>query len=95
MAILLTYDIGHSHTLVKQTLLEAGYREALSASNSQTRESGTIYLPNTTLYHPIRTKEAAYTDLQAAVVRHGTSIERCLIVTMASPNDYYGTMTTV
>lgn len=95
MAILLTYDINHSHSLVKQTLLDAGYREALAAQNPQTGASGAIYLPNTTVYHVFRSKEVAYADLQAAAARHGVLIERCLIVTMASNTDYYGTLTTV
>ena len=95
MAILLAYDINHSHSLVKQALLDAGYREALAAQNAQTGATGAIYLPNTTVYHVFRSKEAAYTDLQAVTARHGVKIERCLIVTMASSTDYYGLMTMV
>lgn len=47
MRVLISYDISHGHTEVKQLLLETGFHDAWETPNKEVHN-----LPNTTLWHP-------------------------------------------
>ncbi|NOJ91004.1 hypothetical protein [Myxococcus xanthus] len=75
---LITYDLQHSHTAVKQHLLKKGFYEAIRLPDGTTLE-----LPNTTLLVEADSAKAAgelfLKETRAATLSIGSNVQRYLV----------------
>ncbi|PQJ10790.1 hypothetical protein CJD36_012535 [Flavipsychrobacter stenotrophus] len=84
MNTLITYDIVENihkeakQTQVKETMKANGYLDHFTKSGDST--NAVHYLPNTSLVKIDTTPEQAKIDLDAAVKKHGATLERCFAV---------------
>ncbi len=72
MATIITYDLANKHTEVKEAMYALGY------ANRFYYETKYIYLPNTTLYHEIKTAATSRDELMAVCARLNANLERCV-----------------
>lgn len=83
MDIIITYDIEEKtssdsgkDTAVKKAMKANGYFDYFIIKDSTTRENGTYYLPNTTLWKKDITSAIAKADLLKAAKDNGAVVER-------------------
>ncbi len=81
MATVITYDIPDKHVEFKKMMFELGYKDQIPV----TQNCKVIYLPNTTLYHQLKSAEAARDDAKAICAKLRVKLERC-IATQWGPN---------
>jgi hypothetical protein len=72
MGIIITYDVPSKHVELKKEMFSRGYKDRIS------EDSGTIYLPNTTLYHPGKTSSQARDEMILISKNIGINLERCV-----------------
>ncbi|MCS3556935.1 MULTISPECIES: hypothetical protein [unclassified Sphingobacterium] len=73
MAIIITYDIPSKHPEFKEKMFLLGYKESIPNNNC-----GTLYFPNTTLYHATKTATSAKDDAQSIATQLGITLDRCI-----------------
>lgn len=83
MDIVITYDIEEKagsgsgkDTAVKNAMKANGYFDYFVVKDSTTRQNGTYYLPNTTLWKKDISAATAKTDLLKAAKDNGAVVER-------------------
>jgi hypothetical protein len=80
MASVVTYDIPSKHVDFKKLMFQFGYKDQIAGTTCKV-----IYFPNTTLYHPDKSAEAAREDARSVATKLGVILERC-IATQWGPN---------
>ena len=73
--VLMTYDINHSHSEVKNALLQMGYQDFWIDRWSTRRD-----LPNTTVKHKAKSTDQAINDLRAAARNAGVTLQKAVAV---------------
>ncbi|HEY4193934.1 MAG TPA: hypothetical protein VGM63_00245 [Mucilaginibacter sp.] len=76
MAIIVTYDVPVKHVALKQLLFSRGYTDTIS--HFQDGKYLTIYLPNTTLFHPLKTSTQGRQDIKECSATLQIKLERCI-----------------
>jgi hypothetical protein len=79
MAIIITYDVPSKHVDLKAAMKKQGYVDQIP------HDGKSIYLPNTTLYHPTKKAEQAREDVKQACVQLNVKLERC-VSTQSGPD---------
>lgn len=79
MAIIVTYDVPSKHVELKTAMKKLGYTDLIP------HDGKSIYLPNTTLYHPNKNAEQAREDVKQSCVQLHVKLERC-VSTQWGPN---------
>lgn len=74
MESIITYDISDKHTEFKNEMKLLGYQDKIKGEEN----CKWIYLPNTTLYHPIKTPVEARTDAKKIKNDLKIELERCI-----------------
>jgi hypothetical protein len=70
--VIITYDLPSHHSVVKNSMKQLGYRDTLAGG------SGTVYLPNTTLWKPNATPKEAIDNLLGICDQLHVSAERAI-----------------
>jgi len=73
MSVIITYDIPTKHREFKEKMFELGYKDSIPNATC-----GTIYFPNTTLYHASKTAATSRDEAQSIAKQLGIALERCV-----------------
>lgn len=73
MAVIITYDIPSKHREFKEKMFAKGYKDSIPNATC-----GTIYFPNTTLYHASKSASSAVEDAGSACRQLTISLTRCV-----------------
>lgn len=76
MAIIVTYDVPSRHVELKKLLFEKGYTEKIAHFQNGIYKS--IFMPNTTVYHPTKTAQQGRDDLNTFTTALQIKLERCV-----------------
>lgn len=74
--VLISYDIPHSHKIVKESMIKKGYTETWRPSGTAI----TYQLPNTTLRKPKTTSDGAMADLKSSCAEANVKLEKAVSV---------------
>jgi hypothetical protein len=77
MAVIITYDVPSRHVELKARLFAIGYQDNIKPGQEE-KANHTVYLPNTTLYHPTKTPDQALSDVRNACSYLVIKLERCI-----------------
>ena len=74
--VLISYDINKSHSQVKADMEKLGYFDYFSNPNDPKK----YILPNTTLWHPIKSSDQAMADIKAVCKNLIVTLEKAVAV---------------
>lgn len=90
MAIVLTYDVNSRHTDIKNHLKTLGYTDTMRGTVDGGTDAVECDLPNTTLYHPTRTKNQGKSDIDTTAAHFGAVVEKTVAFELALPTSWLG-----